>query len=232
MKTLSKRLTLEQGKVTKELYDPKEAISLLKSTSSAKFDESMEAHISLAIDPKYSDQQLRTTVVLPNGTGKSIRIAALVTADQVDDAEKAGADVFGNEDLIEDISKGILNFELLIATPPMMPKLAKLGRVLGPKGLMPSPKAGTVTTDTLLEFNSPLAQILLLDILTELKGTFFADSPSTFSDYLNSVNLPEISVKGFETLMTYFICESPTPNNFVKSQLFSSMIFSNANSNL
>jgi large subunit ribosomal protein L1 len=147
MKTLSKRLTLEQGKVTKELYDPKEAISLLKSTSSAKFDESMEAHISLAIDPKYSDQQLRTTVVLPNGTGKSIRIAALVTADQVDEAEKAGADVFGNEDLIEDISKGILNFELLIATPPMMPKLAKLGRVLGPKGLMPSPKAGTVSTD-------------------------------------------------------------------------------------
>ena len=150
MKTLSKRLTLEQGKVTKELYDPKEAISLLKSTSSAKFDESMEAHISLAIDPKYSDQQLRTTVVLPNGTGKSIRIAALVTADQVDEAEKAGADVFGNEDLIEDISKGILNFELLIATPPMMPKLAKLGRVLGPKGLMPSPKAGTVSTLSLI----------------------------------------------------------------------------------
>ena len=147
MKTISKRLTLERSKVKQASYDLPSAIKLVKSTTSAKFDESIEAHISLFIDPKYADQQLRTTVVLPNGTGKSIRIAALVTADQVDDAEKAGADVFGNEDLIEDISKGILNFELLIATPPMMPKLAKLGRVLGPKGLMPSPKAGTVTTD-------------------------------------------------------------------------------------
>ena len=102
----------------------KRAISLVKSTTSAKFDESIEAHISLFIDPKYSDQQLRTTVVLPNGTGKSIRIAALLTADQVDEAEKAGADVFGNEDLIEDIGKGILNFELLIATPDMMPEIS------------------------------------------------------------------------------------------------------------
>ena len=147
MKTISKRLTLERSKVKQASYDLPSAIKLVKSTTSAKFDESIEAHISLFIDPKYADQQLRTTVVLPNGTGKSIRIAALVTADQVDEAEKAGADVFGNEDLIEDISKGILNFELLIATPPMMPKLAKLGRVLGPKGLMPSPKAGTVSTD-------------------------------------------------------------------------------------
>jgi len=147
MKTISKRLNLERGKVTQDSYEMMEAIKLVKSTTSAKFNESIEAHISLYIDPKYADQQLRTTVVLPNGTGKTIRIGVLCSGEKVDEALNAGADVAGNEDLIEDIGKGILNFDLLVATPDMMPKLAKLGRVLGPKGLMPSPKAGTVSTD-------------------------------------------------------------------------------------
>ena len=147
MKTISKRLTLERSKVKQASYDLPSAIKLVKSTTSAKFDESIEAHISLFIDPKYADQQLRTTVVLPNGTGKSLRIGVLCGSDKVAEAEKAGAEVAGNEDLVEDIGKGILNFELLVATPDMMPKLAKLGRVLGPKGLMPSPKAGTVSVN-------------------------------------------------------------------------------------
>jgi large subunit ribosomal protein L1 len=156
MKTLSKRLKTAKEKVDfTSTYTIEKGMQLVKEIASAKFNESIEAHISLNIDPKYADQQLRTTVVLPHGTGKTIRIGALVASDRVSQAEAAGADVFGSEDLIEDISKGILDFDLLVTTADMMPKLAKLGRVLGPKGLMPSPKAGTVTTDlnqTISEF--------------------------------------------------------------------------------
>lgn len=156
MKTLSKRLKTAKEKVDfTSTYTIEKGMQLVKEIASAKFNESIEAHISLNIDPKYADQQLRTTVVLPHGTGKTIRIGALVASDRVSQAEAAGADVFGSEDLIEDISKGILDFDLLVTTADMMPKLAKLGRVLGPKGLMPSPKAGTVTTElnqTISEF--------------------------------------------------------------------------------
>ena len=147
MKTISKRLAREKSKVQKISYDVREAIDLVKSTASTKFNESMEAHISLFIDPKYADQQLRTTVSLPHGTGKERRIAVLLPTDSIDLASKSNADVIGSDDLFEDISRGILDFDLLVTVPDMMPKLAKLGRVLGPKGSMPSPKAGTVTTD-------------------------------------------------------------------------------------
>jgi large subunit ribosomal protein L1 len=147
MKTISKRLAREKSKVQKINYDVREAIDLVKSTASTKFNESMEAHISLFIDPKYADQQLRTTVSLPHGTGKERRIAVLLPTDSIGLASKSNADVIGSDDLFEDISRGILDFDLLVTVPDMMPKLAKLGRVLGPKGLMPSPKAGTVTTD-------------------------------------------------------------------------------------
>lgn len=147
MKKISKRLIEERVKIEKDLYSPEEAISIVKAMSSAKFNESIEAHLNLYIDPKYSDQQLRTTVVLPNGTGKSVRVGVLTAPENFKEAEEAGADVVGSEDLISDISKGILDFDLLVATADMMPKLAKLGRVLGPKGLMPSPKAGTVSSN-------------------------------------------------------------------------------------
>lgn len=138
---LSKRMALaEKGVDVDKLYQPEEAVAIMKKLASAKFVETAEAHIRLNIDPKYNDQQIRTTVALPKGTGKSVRVAVLADGPQADAAKAAGADIVGWEDLVETISKGTLDFDVLVATPPAMPKIAKLGRVLGPKGLMPSPK--------------------------------------------------------------------------------------------
>ena len=156
MRKLSRRQTKNLEK-TKNIISTnvQEAISLLKETATTKFVESVELHANLNIDPKYADQQLRTTVTLPNGIGKQVKIAVLTNDENFAEAESAGADIIGNDSLIEAITQGNIEFDLLIATPNMMPKLAKLGRVLGPKGLMPSPKSGTVTstiTSTVTEF--------------------------------------------------------------------------------
>ena len=147
MKKLSKRMADLSSKIEDRKYAPLDALGIIKKNANAKFDETIEAHIRLGIDPKYTDQQLRTTVALPNGTGQSIKIAVITSGENVAKAKSAGADLFGEEDLVESINKGNMDFDLLIATPDMMPKVAKLGRVLGPRGLMPNPKAGTVTSD-------------------------------------------------------------------------------------
>lgn len=147
MKKESKRIKNLKSLILEKSYSVDNGIALLKKLGTAKFVESAEAHISLNIDPKYANQQLRTSLVLPNGTGKSLRIAVFTEADYVAEVLKMGATIAGSDDLIEQISAGKLDFDLLITTPQNMPKLAKLGRVLGPKGLMPSPKSGTVTTN-------------------------------------------------------------------------------------
>ena len=156
MRKLSRRHKENVNKTKNRIYSNlDDAIKVLKTTATAKFVESVELHANLNIDPKYADQQLRTTVTLPNGVGKQSRIAVLTNNENFDEAKRAGADIIGNDDLIQDITESNINFDLLIATPNMMPKLAKLGRILGPKGLMPSPKSGTVSNtleETLTEF--------------------------------------------------------------------------------
>ena len=156
MRTLSRRHKENIEKTKNKIFSNlEEAIPLLKETATAKFVETVELHANLNIDPKYADQQLRTTVTLPNGVGKQLTIAVLTNDENFEEAKAAGANIIGNDELIENITQGNIDFDLLVATPNMMPKLAKLGRVLGPKGLMPSPKSGTVTNtleSTLTEF--------------------------------------------------------------------------------
>jgi large subunit ribosomal protein L1 len=134
---------VEAGKT----YEPLEAMTLLRETSTVKFDASVEAHIRLGVDPRHADQMVRGTVSLPNGTGKQVRVAVFAQGDKAAEATAAGADVVGAEDLAARIEAGWLEFDVAVATPDMMGSVGKLGRILGRRGLMPNPKAGTVTFD-------------------------------------------------------------------------------------
>ena len=132
--------------VTRE-YSPVEAVRLLKQLPSAKFDETIEVHMKLGVNPRHADQQLRGTLMLPNGTGQVVRVAVFAKGDKATEAQEAGADLVGAEDLAAKVEAGEIDFDAAIATPDMMGVVGKLGRVLGPRGLMPNPKAGTVTFD-------------------------------------------------------------------------------------
>lgn len=131
-----------------KLYDPSEAIELAKKVATAKFDETVEAHIKLGVDSRHADQQVRGAVVLPHGTGKTVKVLVFAKGDKITEAENAGADYAGGEELVQKIQKeNWFDFDVVVATPDMMGVVGRLGRVLGPKGLMPNPKSGTVTFD-------------------------------------------------------------------------------------
>ena len=140
--TEAKRV-IEQGR----LYTPLEAVRLLKSLPGAKFDETVEVHFRLGVDVRHADQIVRGTTILPHGTGKDVRVAVFAEGDKAREAGEAGADIIGSEDLAKQIQNGVFDFDVAIATPDMMGTVGKLGRILGPRGLMPNPKSGTVTFD-------------------------------------------------------------------------------------
>jgi large subunit ribosomal protein L1 len=212
MRKLSRRHEENVVKTKSKIYSSlDEAIQTLKETATAKFTESVELHANLNIDPKYADQQLRTTVTLPHGVGKQMTIAVLTNDTNFEEAKTAGADIVGSNELIEDITQGTINFDLLIATPDMMPKLAKLGRVLGPKGLMPSPKSGTVSntlTETLTDFKKG-------------KFEYKADKTGVVHVTFGKVNFTEIQLReNLETL--YNSIEKNRPSG-VKGKYFKSV---------
>jgi large subunit ribosomal protein L1 len=130
-----------------KIYNLDEAISTVKTLASAKFDETVEIALKLNVDPRHADQMVRGSVVLPAGTGKTVRVAVIAKDAKADEAKAAGADIVGAEDFVDEIAKGVINFDVLIATPNLMGLVGKIGRLLGPKGLMPNPKTGTVTMD-------------------------------------------------------------------------------------
>lgn len=130
-----------------EVYSPKKGMELVKELSTAKFDETVEASIRLGVDTRKADQNVRGSISLPNGTGKTVRVAVFAEGAKADEAKAAGADIVGSDDLVEDVQKGNINFDAVIATPNLMGKVGRLGRILGPRGLMPNPKLGTVTMD-------------------------------------------------------------------------------------
>ena len=149
----SKNYRAAVEKIGDQVYAPYEAFELLKEVASAKFDETVEAHFRLGIDTRKADQQLRGTVSLPNGSGKTVRVAVFAEGEAARAAEEAGADIVGSDDLVADIQAGEINFDAAVATPDQMGKVGRLGKILGPRGLMPNPKLGTVTPEVAKAIN-------------------------------------------------------------------------------
>lgn len=144
----SKRYTTAYSSYDRQKrFDLDEALKILKTLPASRFDETVEVHFNLGVDPRKADQQIRNSIILPHGTGKTVRVLVFAEGDKADEARKAGADYVGLDDLIEKISGGWFDFDMVITTPTLMGKIGKLGRVLGPRGLMPNPKVGTVTMD-------------------------------------------------------------------------------------
>ena len=163
---MSKKTTKRFGKLlekvdTTKTYSLADAIDTVKLLKSAKFDETVEIALKLNVDPRHADQMVRGSVVLPAGTGKTVRVAVIAKDAKADEAKAAGADIVGSDELVEDIQKGIMNFDVLIATPNLMGLVGKVGRILGPKGLMPNPKTGTVTMDVAQAVNNAKAVKLI-----------------------------------------------------------------------
>ena len=148
MAKVAKRVAkLREGIDSDEFYSLAEAVKLLKESATEKFDETIEVAMNLGVDPRHADQMVRGVVNLPNGTGRTVRVAVFAKGGKADEARAAGADIIGAEDLVETVQKGEINFDRCIATPDMMPLVGRLGKVLGPRGMMPNPKVGTVTMD-------------------------------------------------------------------------------------
>jgi len=143
-----KRFTAAKATVNRDkLYTLEEAVKLVKDAAKAKFDETIEVALNLGVDPRHADQMVRGVCLLPNGSGRKLRVGVFAKGAKAEEAKKAGADVVGAEDLVEQVQKGVIDFDRCIATPDMMPLVGRLGKVLGPRGLMPNPKVGTVTMD-------------------------------------------------------------------------------------
>lgn len=148
MAKIAKRIQkVREGVDPAKLYDLSDAVAMLKERAVAKFDETIEVAMNLGVDPRHADQMVRGVVNLPNGTGRSVRVAVFARGDKAEEAKAAGADIVGAEDLVEAVQGGTIDFDRCIATPDMMPLVGRLGKVLGPRGLMPNPKVGTVTVD-------------------------------------------------------------------------------------
>ena len=148
MSNLGKRTRkIRDGVDREQLYPLNDAVRMVKERAVAKFDETIEVAVNLGVDPRHADQMVRGVANLPNGSGRSARVAVFARGDRAEEAKKAGADIVGAEDLVEQVQKGTIDFDRCIATPDMMPLVGRLGKVLGPRGLMPNPKVGTVTND-------------------------------------------------------------------------------------
>ncbi|MBL0312927.1 MAG: 50S ribosomal protein L1 [Holophagaceae bacterium] len=147
MAKTGKKYRAAAAKIEDRPYELKEALTVIKDAAFAKFDETVEVHMRLGVDPRHADQMVRGTIVLPHGTGRTMRVAVIAQGEKIKDAEAAGAEVVGGDDLVEKIAGGFLDFDALVATPDMMKGVGRLGKVLGPRGLMPNPKTGTVTFD-------------------------------------------------------------------------------------